>query len=290
MSHDDEAGEELLAGVDLHKWRVPAPSPGRRDTILVRALAPAAAPRRRLGWLVAGMLLLNAVIVTLIVIVIPRPTEQRVIVRAAGGTSDADVQELLRRLDAEREELERRLAEIEQLRTLANELAEKLRRFEEREKRERTIPRKRDAMPAPAPAPIPAPAPAPAPPPAPTASLGCDEVSCVLTNYGGTCCAKYRAPVPAPLPSNGLDETLDRAAISEGVASVKARVQSCGDHSSARGKVKANVVVGPNGKVTRVTIATTPDSALGACVASAMQSARFRTTKLGGSFSYPFVF
>jgi len=37
-------------------------------------------------------------------------------------------------------------------------------------------------------------------------------------------------------------------------------------------------------------VETTPDAALGACVAAAVQKASFAKTQTGGSFSYPFVF
>jgi TonB family protein len=78
--------------------------------------------------------------------------------------------------------------------------------------------------------------------------------------------------------------------ISAGIANVKARVQSCGDKSPAKGKVKVKVSVSGDGRVTNVAVETTPDSALGACVAAAVNKASFGKTQNGGSFSYPFVF
>jgi hypothetical protein len=42
--------------------------------------------------------------------------------------------------------------------------------------------------------------------------------------------------------------------------------------------------------VENVSVASTPDPTLGACVASAVQKATFEPTQLGGSFSYPFAF
>jgi len=48
--------------------------------------------------------------------------------------------------------------------------------------------------------------------------------------------------------------------------------------------------VSGDGRVTGVNVETTPDSALGACVAAAVQKASFSKTQNGGSFSYPFVF
>ncbi len=78
--------------------------------------------------------------------------------------------------------------------------------------------------------------------------------------------------------------------ISTGIANVKARVSSCGDKSPAKGKVKVHVKVGGDGHVSNVTVETSPDSALGACVAAAVQKATFSKTASGGSFSYPFLF
>ncbi len=133
------------------------------------------------------------------------------------------------------------------------------------------------------------------------AAGGCDEVSCVLNNYEGTCCAKFRKAKgggggggggggTATTKGSDLPEGLDRAMISNGIAAVKARVTSCGDKSPAKGKVKVKVVVGPDGKVSGVTVETTPDQALGTCVGAAVQKASFSKTQKGGSFSYPFVF
>jgi outer membrane biosynthesis protein TonB len=48
--------------------------------------------------------------------------------------------------------------------------------------------------------------------------------------------------------------------------------------------------VSGGGSVSNVSVETTPDSALGACVAAAVQKASFAKTQNGGSFSYPFVF
>jgi predicted Zn finger-like uncharacterized protein len=137
-------------------------------------------------------------------------------------------------------------------------------------------------------------------PPAAKGDSSCDEVSCVLNNYEGACCAKFKkgggkAPSgggtaqPAGAKSD-LPDSLDRAMISEGVAKVKARVMSCGDKSPAKGQVKVSVKVGPDGHVTAVTVKSTPDPGLGNCVAGVVQKATFSKTQSGGSFSYPYTF
>ncbi|MDQ3366943.1 MAG: zinc-ribbon domain-containing protein [Myxococcota bacterium] len=129
-----------------------------------------------------------------------------------------------------------------------------------------------------------------------TSSGGCDEVSCVLNNYEGSCCAKYKkggSKTATPTKSSGggdLPDSLDRAMISEGVGKVKTRVMSCGEKSSAKGTVKVSVKVSPDGSVTSASVKDTPDASLGSCVASAMQKASFKKTQNGGSFAYPFVF
>lgn len=130
----------------------------------------------------------------------------------------------------------------------------------------------------------------------PPSDGGCDEVSCVLSNYEGACCAKFKKggskTSGAAKPSGGgdLPDSLDRSMISEGVGKVKARVIACGDKSSAKGDVKVKVKVNPDGSVGNVSVTSSPDGALGSCVASAMQKASFKKTQSGGTFSYPFKF
>jgi predicted Zn finger-like uncharacterized protein len=138
----------------------------------------------------------------------------------------------------------------------------------------------------------------PAPKPAASDSGGCDEVSCVLNNYEGACCAKFKkggkpgggTPSGSKPAGGDLPDSLDRAMISDGVGKVKPRVMSCGEKSAAKGQVKVSVKVGPDGRVTSVTVKNTPDAALGDCVASMMQKATFAKTQNGGSFAYPYTF
>lgn len=139
----------------------------------------------------------------------------------------------------------------------------------------------------------------PAPKPAADSGGGCDEVSCVLNNYEGACCSKFKknkpgggnAPSqPAKAGGGDLPESLDRAMISDGVGKVKARVMTCGEKSPAKGQVKVSVKVSPDGRVASVSVKNTPDAGLGDCVAGAMQKATFAKTQTGGSFAYPFTF
>jgi hypothetical protein len=115
----------------------------------------------------------------------------------------------------------------------------------------------------------------------------CDEVSCVLDDYGRPCCARYRRPTN-PV-ADASPQSLDRKMIVDGVNSVKPRIVACAA-PDVHGTVKVRVRVAPSGAVASATIAATPDARLGACVHDVMTSILFRPTQNGGSFSYPFVF
>jgi hypothetical protein len=115
----------------------------------------------------------------------------------------------------------------------------------------------------------------------------CDEVSCVLNNYEPTCCAQFDKGHHS---NPGIPDSIDRAIITQGIASVKARIMACGDRSSAKGRVKVSVKVAPDGSVMSVTVKETPDVPLANCVAETIQRAKFAKTAAGGSFGYPFVF
>ena len=126
-------------------------------------------------------------------------------------------------------------------------------------------------------------------------------MSCVLNNYEGACCAKFKkgggtAKTPTKTPTTGgggggdLPDGLDRTMIQDGVNKVKARVMACGDKSSAKGQVKVSVKVSAGGSVASVSVKSSPDAALGSCVAGAMQKASFAKTQNGGSFAYPWNF
>jgi hypothetical protein len=287
MTHDED--QDALDGIDLQMWRVPPPAPVDRPSLLVRALSPAAAPKRpRLAWILATIVLLNAALVTLVVIVLarsPEPQTVAIVQPAGGGSVDEEVRVLLQRLEREQRELERKLAEIQELRALVLELSERVRQYEQQDgRRDRTVPKPPTR---PAPARIERQAVDPA-------DSRCDEVYCVLMNYQGACCTKFRPagmPVPTePAPPSTLPETLDRAAISKGIAAVKARVANCGRRTEVSGVVKVRVRVGGDGRVTNVEITEATDAMLGACVAGEVRKAVFPQTQLGGSFGYPFVF
>jgi TonB family protein len=288
------AGEDTLAPIDLHAWRIPPAPAIHGPSLLARAVSSPAAPakRGRTRWMLAAIVLINAAIAALLVIVLARPAQKTTVVAqpAGGGSMDAKVDELLHRLEQERLELERRLAEIEKLRALVAELSEKIRLYEQQtDRQDRTVPKQRQH-------PVPAPERVATPPVNPLESdhRPCQEVACVLSSNPDPCCAAFRkrpGDGDAKAPSTtDLPDTLTRASISTGIAAVKARVTACGNDASTRGKVKLRIEVSASGRVSSVSVAATPDAALGACVAAAVRRAVFSRTRSGGSFSYPFVF
>ncbi len=267
MNLDDDPEQDTLARIDLHVWRVPPPPPDARPAILSRVLAPAISPKRpRIFWMVAALAVANVVLVAIVVVVLSRPESATTITiqPAGGGSLDAQVREVLRQLDHKQHELEGRLADVEQLRTVVEQLSDKVRECEQTNKQKR-----------------PEPPEPPGPAPQRVDDGPCDEVSCVLQNNAGTCCAKFRSSEQA---------ALDRQMISAGVAAIRDRILACHGSSSATGVVKIRVRVEPSGRVNEVVVATSPDPALGACVQAAVRDARFPATQSGGSFSYPFVF
>jgi hypothetical protein len=98
------------------------------------------------------------------------------------------------------------------------------------------------------------------------------------------------APVVDAHADANLPEGINPAMITDALAQVKRDVATCRTRSPARGMVKLAVTVGPDGRVTDVTIKAAPDRALADCVATAARNATFARTKAGGAFSYPFMF
>jgi hypothetical protein len=121
---------------------------------------------------------------------------------------------------------------------------------------------------------------------------GCDEVSCVLEHYAKPCCAPFKPAQQDPTPVNDHPAKLDRTMVSAAIEKIKPLVIQCGEqnHAVGKGTVKISVHVGADGHVTEVTVAETPDQALGDCVATALQKAAFPVTQSGGGFTYPFAF
>ena len=110
------------------------------------------------------------------------------------------------------------------------------------------------------------------------------------TKTGGSFSYPFVFPTSDTAAPAAPPPEMDRAGLSEAMAKVKPKVLACGNTIKASGKVKVGVKVAPEGKVTNVVIEATPDAKLGACVASAVQTATFAKSSAGVSFSYPFVF
>ena len=199
----------------------------------------------------------------------------------------SQLQRLIRRLEQEQGDLEHKMAELGELRAALEQLALRVRVCEQTTKHE--PPGKQPNHDLPVPATVHDLAPTPTPP------TTCDEVSCVLTNYQGACCTKYRhspgPPPPAASPATStLADSLDRYMIQDGIATVHGAVAACGSSSTVRGVVKIHVHVEPSGRVSDVTVESSPDAKLGECVTAAMRTARFAATQRGGSFRFPAEF
>ena len=94
-------------------------------------------------------------------------------------------------------------------------------------------------------------------------------------------------PLPPPVE---LPAELSHAAISQGMARIKPKIDACAAKSQHQGTVTVSVKVFSSGGVDDVKVKSSPDGSLGACVARAVQTAAFARTQRGGTFSYPFRF
>jgi serine/threonine protein kinase len=133
--------------------------------------------------------------------------------------------------------------------------------------------------------------------PPPPAAAACDEASCAASNNDAECCDKFRSvepPVDAAVPPQSeppvAPEVIDRDMIARGIRSVRARIDACGAAFSGAGLVKVSVSVAADGKVASITIKSSPDDWLGACVKQRLQLAEFAQTQHGFAFSYGFTF
>jgi tetratricopeptide (TPR) repeat protein len=113
-------------------------------------------------------------------------------------------------------------------------------------------------------------------------SAGCDEVSCVLGNYEGACCAPYQRDA---MP-------LDKAVIDSAIRGAAPAVASCfRGHPSA--SLLAHFDVTPAGTASHAAVEITDgpaDKALVGCIARVVASVRFPKSRVTTKVSYPFVF
>jgi TonB family protein len=136
-----------------------------------------------------------------------------------------------------------------------------------------------------------------------SSSSGClDEVGCLLADKPPACCSKYSGGGGGSKKSSGggsssgssgggnLPEQPSRSDISSAMSGIGGRVTSCGSKHAAKGEVKVSVKVAPSGSVSDVSVRSSPDAALGKCVADTVKSAKFPKTEKGITFSYPYRF
>ena len=125
----------------------------------------------------------------------------------------------------------------------------------------------------------------------PVPASTCDEVSCVL--HGGACCDKFKKkPADGKRPDPNLPLGLDRSMITSAMAAIEPQLEACG--ASFKGKIKLKVWVGPAGEVTRTTVIG-PNGAddppeVAACLHGAALNLVFPKTREGGAFGYPLVY
>jgi tetratricopeptide (TPR) repeat protein len=119
----------------------------------------------------------------------------------------------------------------------------------------------------------------------------CDEVECVLTNYDGACCAKYKKAASPP-PANATPDSLDRHAVQQAVDAVRAQMEDCG--ANFDGTMKLVVKVAPSGDITSTKVigpkGEDDPRDVAACMHAAALNMPFPKTKSGGAFNYPFRF
>jgi outer membrane biosynthesis protein TonB len=126
-----------------------------------------------------------------------------------------------------------------------------------------------------------------------TRGAACDEVACVLSNYDGPCCAKFKKSAGAKASgaaAGDVSGALDPAMIRAAIGAVKDKVRACADKHAAKGTVKVAITVNPAGTVAAVAVKETPDPALGACVAAAVKTATFPKSTGTVTFTFPFAF
>jgi len=132
------------------------------------------------------------------------------------------------------------------------------------------------------------------PPAAPKKRIVWDEVECKLADDPPPECARFSQPsATRPETNEGkepLPERLSRGAINRGMAQVKAFVQGCEVRGLGRGQVVLAITVSAKGKLAKVSVKSSPNPKLGACVVDRVQGATFSASSSGGTFAFVFSF
>ena len=113
----------------------------------------------------------------------------------------------------------------------------------------------------------------------------CDEVSCVLDNYSGPCCAQYKRG--GGTPTAGTDAPT-REEIMTALRPDRAAVSACAVASNFEGTLKVRFTIAPDGTVSKIGIADAEPPLVG-CVARVIRKHTFSATKNGASVSFPFT-
>ncbi|CAN5907772.1 hypothetical protein BH11MYX3_BH11MYX3_26750 [soil metagenome] len=114
----------------------------------------------------------------------------------------------------------------------------------------------------------------------------CDEVGCVLNNYEGACCAKFRRPAAPDSASAPDSPSRDELRTALGV--LRSKVVACANAQELTGTFKVRFKVAPSGMVSEVSIADA-EPPFSACVARAFKSYKFSASRNGVTASFPFT-
>ncbi len=112
----------------------------------------------------------------------------------------------------------------------------------------------------------------------------CDEVSCVLNNYEGACCAKYKRGAP---PSSDPPESVSRQELTEALQALRIPVAACATREAFAGIIKVRFRILPSGKVDDVRIEDV-EPALATCITRAFKARTFTATTNGVTAAFPF--
>ena len=115
----------------------------------------------------------------------------------------------------------------------------------------------------------------------------CDEVSCVLDNYAGACCEKYRRDRRGAETAS-QPESPTREEIVNTLRPARRAVSSCAVAANFEGTLKVKLTIAPEGTVSRVSVDDV-EPALVACVARVIKQHRFSKTRSGVTVSFPFA-
>jgi hypothetical protein len=108
----------------------------------------------------------------------------------------------------------------------------------------------------------------------------CDEVSCVLNNFEGACCAKFKQP--EKLPDQPSPKDLQAA-----VTLLRTKVARCASDEAFSGKLVVKFQIQPDGSTSKYVIAKVPPR-VGGCIVRAFNDYPWPHSKKGTAASFPF--